>query len=245
MNIVIPMAGLGCRFSKCGFPLPKPLIVVREKPMYRHAVDCLPLHLANQIIFILRDSDYSLSLENDIKENYAHYTNCSIVKLDKETRGQAETILKASHQMNLNEPTLVHNCDTYIKEKFDWTTVVQDNIDGAVVLFNSNENRWSYAKLDDSGKLVVEFREKKVISSFASTGTYFFKDSSALIDKIQYIIKKDIRENNEFYLSTVFQLMLNLEQKIIPLWTERMLCFGTPPDLVDSLNQMFLERELT
>ena len=35
MNIVIPMAGAGSRFSKAGFKTPKPLIDVQGKPMYQ------------------------------------------------------------------------------------------------------------------------------------------------------------------------------------------------------------------
>lgn len=242
MNIVIPMAGLGNRFTNCGFALPKPLIKIQEKPMYRHAVDCLPLKLASNVVFILRESECSDQIEQDIQQNYHHLPNCFIVKLDRATQGQAETILLARDYLNLNESTLIHNCDTYIEEKYKWSTLLEDDIDGAIVLFHSQEKRWSYARLDDNNKYVIEFKEKKVISSHASTGTYFFKNTADLLISIQYIVGENIRENNEFYLSSVYQLMLEMKMNIIPLWAERVLCFGTPYDLVESLNQMFLKR---
>lgn len=236
MNIVFPMAGLGTRFSNSGFTLPKPLIQVDKKPMYRHAVDCMPLHLATKVLFILRDSPYISKIKFDIYKHYDFLKDYSIITLTHETQGQAETVLKSTPYLNLNEPTLIHNCDTWIKENFSWTELLKKDIDGAIVLFFSTEPRWSYARLDENNSKITDFQEKKVISTHASTGTYFFRNTPALISSLNHIIHQNVRENNEFYLSTVYQLMLESRKIIEPLWTKDMLCFGTPQDLVDSLN---------
>lgn len=241
MNIIIPMAGQGSRFSKSGFYLPKPLIKIANKPMYRHAVDCLPLDLATNVIFILR-KDTSADLEKDIKKNYCHLSNISILILEEETEGQAETILRSHRYLNLSQPTLIHNCDTFITENFKWSELLKKDIEGAIVLFTSQEARWSYAKLDKKNEYIIDIQEKKVISPYASTGTYFFNNTSFLLDTIQYTINNNIRQNNEFYLSTIYQLMIGAHKKIIPLWTKNMKCFGTPYDLVTSLNTMILEK---
>ena len=39
MNIVIPMVGLGKRFSDAGFKKPKPLIDVKGKSIIEHSVE--------------------------------------------------------------------------------------------------------------------------------------------------------------------------------------------------------------
>ncbi len=235
------MAGLGTRFSQSGFVQPKPLIKIAGKSMFRHAVDCLPLKSANKVIFIMREDSFSSELEKEIIKNYAHLP-LFILKLDHETEGQAATILTSEALLNLNEPTLIHNCDTYIKEDFNWEDIVAQNIDGAIVLFSSDETRWSYAKLDEDEQYIIEVQEKNVISNHATTGTYFFKNTVDLI----YLIRKNIEENKrhhgEFYLSTVYQSMITINKKIIPLWTKKMLCFGTPADLVDSMNDLLENR---
>ena len=46
VNIVMPMAGRGSRFSDVGHTVPKPMIDVKGKPMYAWAMDSLPLKLA-------------------------------------------------------------------------------------------------------------------------------------------------------------------------------------------------------
>lgn len=236
MNIIIPMAGKGIRFSQSGFSLPKPLIKVANKKMYQHAVDCLPLDLATKLVFIIREDEFSKFLMAHIRQHYNDNYDCAIVLLDNETKGQAETILKSAHVLNTQQPTLIHNCDTYVS--FSWPSSDKDLGDGAVVLFNSSEERWSYAKLNDAGNKIIEMQEKKVISSHASSGTYFFKDTPLLLKNIQKIITDDIREKNEYYLSSVYSLMLTEGKNITPLKSNKMLCFGTPQDLVNSLNCM-------
>ena len=39
INIVIPMVGLGKRFSDVGYILPKPLIDIEGKAIVQHAID--------------------------------------------------------------------------------------------------------------------------------------------------------------------------------------------------------------
>ena len=42
MNVLVPMAGAGSRFKKEGYKVPKPLILVNQKPMVVKATCHLP-----------------------------------------------------------------------------------------------------------------------------------------------------------------------------------------------------------
>lgn len=236
MNIVIPMAGLGQRFVASQFSLPKPLIKVGSKPMYRYVLECLPLHLSSQLIFLVRASDYLDKLVSDIKENYSMY-NYKIIILERDTRGQAETVLKSIPELDPLKPTLIHNCDTYIDSSVPWESLLQNEIDATMLLFRSSEPRWSYAKLNNNKSQILDVREKEVISSYASTGTYFFKDTPQLLNNIQTLIDLNIQENNEYYLSGIYRLMIKQQKNITPLLVDKISCFGTPEDLVNSLNE--------
>ena len=55
INIVIPMAGLGSRFSKIGIDTPKPLIEVVGKKLIEHSVTSLGI--SGRYIFITRKYD--------------------------------------------------------------------------------------------------------------------------------------------------------------------------------------------
>ncbi len=74
MANIIPMAGLGSRFSKEGYILPKPLIPVSGKPMILKVIESLPISEKN--IFIVRKEhidDYQdcwIDHEQNLKENF-------------------------------------------------------------------------------------------------------------------------------------------------------------------------------
>jgi NDP-sugar pyrophosphorylase family protein len=63
MNIVIPMAGLGTRFSNAGYTIPKPLIDIEGKPMIQQAVETLGFE-GRYIFIIQRDELIKKSISN-------------------------------------------------------------------------------------------------------------------------------------------------------------------------------------
>ena len=55
LNIVIPMAGRGSRFSEAGYKLPKPLIDVAGKPMIQVVINNLTQKCEHRYIFICQN----------------------------------------------------------------------------------------------------------------------------------------------------------------------------------------------
>ena len=52
MKIIIPMSGIGKRFIEAGYDLPKPLIIVENKPIIEHVINLFP---NEEYIFICND----------------------------------------------------------------------------------------------------------------------------------------------------------------------------------------------
>ena len=58
LNIVVPMAGIGSRFSAAGYRDPKPLVDVFGKTMIEIVVDNLTPTLATRFIFVCQKEHY-------------------------------------------------------------------------------------------------------------------------------------------------------------------------------------------
>lgn len=231
INIVVTMAGAGSRFAKAGYRLPKPLIPAFGEPMYRHAVRSLPLHLAGRLIFIIRQDDHAFeALSADIHANFGTY-HPRIIALNELTRGQAETFLAAEPELSYHFSTLVHNADSaFVGGNFD---AIYREVDGALMVFDSDEGRWSYAGVDAAGR-VTEVREKVVISRHASTGTYFFRSTTQLCELIRRAMAANETEKGEFYIGPLYNKMIAAGQVIAPVPVARFISFGTPEDLAAS-----------
>jgi len=228
LNVLIPMAGLGTRFSDAGYEFPKPLVEVDGKPMIQAVVESLKIK-ANYI--------YVVQKEHYNKYNLYYLLNlitpgCEIVVIDGITEGAAVTALLAKDFIDNNKPLLMANSDQIIEWNpkdfiYDLTT---KSADGGIATFKSVHPKWSYARLDSNG-LVVEVAEKKPISDIATVGIYYWKHGSDFVKYAQQMIDNNIRVNNEFYVCPVFNEAIKDGKRIFTKDINKMWGVGTPEDL--------------
>jgi dTDP-glucose pyrophosphorylase len=105
-------------------------------------------------------------------------------------------------------------------------------LDGSILTFYANETKWSYAKTDEHG-LVVEVREKEVISEFATVGLYYFSRGRDFVNSAVKMIANNDRVNNEFYTCPVYNYAISAGLKIgvYNIDKNAMYGLGTPEDL--------------
>ncbi|RYZ96326.1 MAG: hypothetical protein EOO68_17025 [Moraxellaceae bacterium] len=233
MNIVIPMAGVGSRFSQAGFTRPKPLIEVEAKPMYHWAANSLPLQQATRLIFVVRQDEFTDELIQDIQLNYGQFEP-RIKVLDRLTQGQAETVYLARDLLDLKQPTLIHNADT----AFQHMQLPDQDAFGGLVVFEAapDDARWSFAKLhEQQPERIIEVREKKIISRFASTGTYYFADTAWLMYSIKQALSQQTTEQGEYYIAPLYNAAIDAGHYIQRLNCQNFTCLGTPEQLQAAL----------
>ncbi len=245
LNIVIPMAGLGSRFSSAGFCDPKPLIPVFGKPMIQMVIENLRPNMEHRFIFICQKEHldkYPLrKLLNIFSEN------SEVIALDKVTDGAACTVLFAEEYINTNDPLMIANCDQFID--FDINEYLQkfneSNFDGYIMTMKANDPKWSFIELDHQKK-IINVVEKKVVSNEATVGIYNYKHGRDFVENAKTMISKNIRVNNEFYVAPVYNEFINSGAQIgylnIGSLNEKMFGVGTPEDLkffLENFHQKF------
>ena len=146
MNIVIPMAGLGTRFSNEGYDMPKPLISVNNKTLIQHSVESLGIY--GNLIFITRDFGEKY---NDLL--FQHLTKIAPgsieIKIDKATKGAAETCLMAKELINNDQELIITNCDQILEwDPANYLKLSRHGrADGSVLLYKSDNPKNSFAKI--------------------------------------------------------------------------------------------------
>ena len=233
MNVLIPMAGAGTRFSQAGYTFPKPLIEVNGKPMIQVVIE--NLNIEAHYIFLVQQEHYE-------KYNLKQLLNliapgCDIVQVNGITEGAACTTLLAKDLINTGEPLLIANSDQYV----EWNSnevlygFTADEIDGGIVTFKATHPKWSFARVGEDG-FVAEVAEKNPISDDATVGIYYWKQGKDYVKYAERMIEKNVRTNNEFYVCPVFNQAIEDGQKIKIKQIERMWGIGTPEDLEYFLN---------
>lgn len=230
----MPMAGLGSRFDGHSQNTIKPLIDIKGKPMFQLALSSIISKIKGpvKLVFIIRKvDDEKYNFEAELLKVYPDST---VVKLEDNTRGPLETAGHAFKHLDQEKPVFVLDCDFLFScEKFFKMYESSEFESPYLLTFVGGSERYSYAKLDADNR-VIQVAEKVVISDRAIAGAYFFHQASTLISNGESILKAEHLVKGEFYLSTIYQRIIENGGEVGHLEMDGYLSFGTPEELEKS-----------
>lgn len=211
MNIVITMGGLGSRFRKVGYTMPKYMIKVKGNSLFEWSMLSLRKFFYEKFIFIVKKEDSAKEFIK-LKCDKLGITNYSIIEINKLTRGQAETVLFAKEQWNELEGLFIYNIDTYIANDMLQPELISG--DGFIPCFYGEGDHWSFVKIDDDNE-VVEVREKQRISKYCSIGAYYFKNCLLYQNAYSTLyLEKKCLECGEQYIAPLYNILVKCKKKI-------------------------------
>ncbi|GAB4494924.1 MAG: sugar phosphate nucleotidyltransferase [Saprospiraceae bacterium] len=200
------MAGRGTRLRPHTLTVPKPLIPVAGKPIIQRLVEDLANAYGKkieEIAFIV--GDFGQEVERELVHIAGALGARGKIYHQDKALGVGHAIYCAWE--SLNGPCMIAFADTLFKAdfKFDiredgfiWVQKVKDPSSFGVV------------KLDAEG-YVTEFVEKPstFVSDLAIVGIYYFREGEKLRAALNHIINSDIREKNEYQLTTALEILKN------------------------------------
>lgn len=236
LHIIMPMAGEGSRFRNAGWTTPKPLILLRGKPLFVRAIESVKVENAPmKYSFIVRKEhidDYGV--DKSIKEILPE---AKIYSVEKTTRGAVETCLIAEENIADDDAVVVMDCDLEFRSE-KYRRLIEDALSmdgdkacgGALVSFESNEPKYSYAEIGADG-LVVRTAEKEVISNHALCGAYFFASGKEFKKAAHRLLNEPVMTKPEFYVSLLYNYLLKDGSPVHLAPMEMYRSYGTPEEL--------------
>lgn len=240
-TIIIPMAGLGKRFSDEGYIQTKPLIPVSGLPMVLQAVNALPT--AQQYVFILR-SDMP-EVQKTVELLSDTWPGSVIETVDRVTEGQACTAILGLDSIlsstggNLN-PITVGACDFAALYNHNALRNMLDS-DADVIVWsvrghpNAIRHPEMYGWIEAVGSKIKSISVKKELGSPASDpivlGTFTFRNAEIFRRSVASLFKRNERVNGEFYLDSCINDALKLGFSCRLFEVDNYISWGTPNDL--------------
>lgn len=235
INIVVPMAGLGSRFSIAGYKDPKPFIQIHGIEMIRWVIKNLTPNTEHRFIFICQNEHIErYQLDSRLNE---WAPGSKVIGLHRLTSGAAETVLAAREHIDSSDALIIANSDQWVEADIDAfvASIRINNVDGMIMTMRSTDPKWSYAEVD-TNSFVSRVVEKEVISDIATVGIYGFTKGSDFVAAADEMIRDDFRVNNEFYVAPAYNWLINKGAKvsIFPIGADggAMHGLGIPEDLV-------------
>ena len=232
LTVVITMAGLGSRFYKAGYTIPKYQIEVHEKTLFEWSMLSLEgfKDKANQYIFIVRVEDNASEFIHERCKKLG-FENVSIIEIDYLTDGQATTAYLAKEIWEKENELLIYNIDTYVEP--GQMKAEQLRGDGFIPCFDGDGDHWSFVKLNKMGE-AIEVREKTRVSRHCTLGAYYFS-SCALYGELYAGYESGEIEmvKNEKYVAPLYNLLIKRGGKVYisDICVTTVHALGTPEEL--------------
>ena len=238
IQLIIPMSGIGKRFMDAGYDNIKPLILVDNIPILQHVVNLFPG--IDDVIFICNNQHL---IDRKIEETLKTICpSCKIIGIDPNKKGPVYTVSKAFDFIDESKEIIISYCDYGTEWDFDkFLEVIHKwNFDGSIPCYTGfhphmlgNDN---YAFCQENEMMLTKIKEKESFTNnkmneYASNGTYYFKRGSDVIKYFKLLMDMDIHVKNEYYISLVYNLLIQDGLKINIFKINKMLQWGTPYDL--------------
>ena len=232
----MPMAGEGSRFLKEGWTTPKPLIELNGQPLFKHAISSVSTdEIKMKYSFIVRHEHIEkYGIDKGIK---SFLPEANVFSVMKTTRGAVETCLIAESAIEDDDAIIVMDCDLEFRSKKFIeiiTKILNQPIEiangGALVSFESNESKYSYAAIGDDG-FVTRTAEKEVISNHALCGAYFFSTGKRFKEVAHQLLNEPEFKKPEYYVSLLYNYLLKNGERVYLAPMEEYYSYGTPEEL--------------
>ena len=210
LDIVITMGGLGSRFRKAGYTIPKYMIEAKGKTLFDWSMESLEGYrdAADRYVFIAMKDD-AVDAESFIRGKCGELglKNFEVIMLDYLTDGQATTAMLAEKFWHPDHGLLIYNIDTYVEAGEMNSSELRG--DGFIPCFKGEGDHWSFVRLDENGR-AVEIKEKERISEHCTLGAYYFRTCGLYRDLYNeyYIEKQNAGVKGEKYVAPLYDYLL-------------------------------------
>ncbi len=155
----------------------------------------------------------------------------------RKTQGALISALMALNEENLDDPLLIVPGDSLIRrdlyEEFVYDAA-ENEVDISLVVFKSDNPNYSYVRT--RGNNIVEVCEKKVISSNATAGIFYFSTARLFIECAEWTITNNVRTHGNFYVapSLNFGIIQNLKLTLFEILEDEYFRFSNYEEALHS-----------
>ena len=238
VNLVIPAAGKGSRFSNANWKDPKPLIDINGQAMISLVIEDNKIDV---------ETDTFIAIQEEHRENFKKIlnklNNIHLIELRGITKGTACTVQRVLEHFSEDQQFVVANSDQICSKSTSKmiSYAQENNLDGCIMCFKepSRDEKWSYVKVNKNN-YVERVAEKSAISDIATVGIYYFKSTLDYLSAYSNMLEQDDKVNNEFYSCPVYNYLIRSNKKIGIFLIDKneMIGLGTPEDLIQYINKM-------
>jgi capsule biosynthesis phosphatase len=170
----------------------------------------------------LKDYNFEEIVINSFKSHTFHFASINYL-----TRGAVETAYVGINNFNIQEDesiVFIDNDNIHVYPK-----TIQNNCSFIGYSIDYDKTNFSFIKIKDG--YITEIQEKNKISDYYCCGIYGFKNANVFKSYAVKLLQSNIKSKNEFYFSTLYQFMIQNNERIVPLKMEKTYHLGSKTEI--------------
>ncbi len=202
LNLVLPIAGRGRRFTDAGYP-PKPLLPVHGTPLIEAVVRSVRPRAAHHFVIVaLRGHLDDFALRHTLRRIAP---GCTIVPVERASDGAARTVLMARRYLNTTDPLVVVDAGQWIEADINALIdcLSRDQSDGVIMTVRGGLFARPSVSLSPEG--VVTSVTETIAGPEVAAGIYVFRHGREFVSAADRMIAKARRLDAEFHVAPVCQ----------------------------------------
>jgi glucose-1-phosphate thymidylyltransferase len=209
MIAIIPVAGVGTKLRPHTYTQPKSLIPVAGKPILGFIIDQLLKNGIHEFVFVI--GYLGEKIKEYVERDYPDLKRTFVVQEKREGLGHAIWLTK--HVIPKKSEVMIVLGDTIID--VNWKQFMALKTSALGVKKVSDPRMFGVAQFDADGTIIHVVEKPNIPkSNMALVGLYKIREFDVLIQSLDHNIKKNIRSNNEFYLTDGLEEMIQRGVKI-------------------------------
>jgi CTP:molybdopterin cytidylyltransferase MocA len=230
LSLVMPMAGLGSRFSRAGIEAPKPLIELGGRPFFWWAAESVRRAApVRELSFVVLAAHVARHRIDAAIRRF--YPDAGVTIIDAPTAGAAETAAIGVAALRSDGPIAINDCDHAFAapQLPELAAELARGVAGALVGFASDNPAYSYARLACDGRSVLGTAEKRRVGPYAIAGCYLMRDKATFAGALAGY--REVCADGERFLSGLYDTLCRRGEAVrfSPLGAHA--SFGTPEEL--------------
>ncbi len=218
-KIIIPSAGLGKRFLKENIKIPKFLCKAGKKNEIMINLIKKFLPQKNKINLI------TLKEHKTLKEKFKIY------KLNKLSKGQADSVYKMFHLIDDEDSLFINSCDNFslfdinlykkLTKKSDILVFITDNYET-----DSHTSEGTWVKSQKNRLEKIWLKSPKILNSSRLTGSFYFKNKRIFSECFHKARNENYK--NEIYIDNLIKVAIKMKFKVSCIRDDVYVNMGTP-----------------
>jgi len=186
-------------FLEAGFPKSKNLVNFRDQTILKKIVSIYDEPSLDIRVAVLQTE---LSKFVEIGDFSSFENAPTIIPITTQTLGALCTALLSIDYERRNTPLVIAPGDsvTLTKTNEAIATFTKNDVEVGTIVFPSDELNRSYVRIGTNEK-ILEIAERRVISNYATTGLFYFKNVDLFLEGAEWALTNSINFKNQYYVS--------------------------------------------